>query len=126
MYSEKMVKKLNHLKTAIKTASNKGGVRMAVEMTDINQALSEYLEALNEGYQKLAEEESEAEDEEEAQRATYALLRTHLQVDVPDAFQYNLSDKLVRERKRMNGNETLPDQITQSFCSYWRGVVWYL
>ena len=126
MYSGKMVKKLTELKAAIKAAANKGGVRMAVEMADINQALSEFLEALNEDYQKQAEEESEAEDEEEAQRATYALLRTHLQVDVPDAFQYNLSDKPVRERKRMNRSETLGNQITESFCSYWRGVVWYL
>ena len=73
MYSEKMVKKLNHLKAAIKAAANKGGVRMAVEMADINQALNEFLEALNEEYQKQAEEESEAEDEEEARRATYDL-----------------------------------------------------
>ena len=73
MYSEKMVKKLNHLKAAIKTASNKGGVRMAGEMADINQALSEFLDALNEDFEKQAEEEREAADEEEARRATYDL-----------------------------------------------------
>jgi len=73
LYSEKMVKKLTELKAAIKTATNKGGVRMAVEMADIHQALSEFLEALNEDYQKQAEEEREAEDEEEARRATYDL-----------------------------------------------------
>ena len=73
MNSEKMAEKLNHLKAAIKTATNKGGVRMAVEMADINQALSEFLEALNEDDQKQAEEEREAEDEEEARRATYDL-----------------------------------------------------
>ena len=73
MYSEKMGQKLNRLKAMIKKATNKGGVRMAVEMADINQALSEFLDALNEDFQKQAEEESEAEDEEESRRATYDL-----------------------------------------------------
>ena len=73
MYSKKMLKKLTELKAAIKAATNKGGVRMAVEMADIHQALNGFLEALNEEYQKQAEEEREAEDEEEARRATYDL-----------------------------------------------------
>ena len=73
MYSGKMVKKLTELKAAIKAAANKGGVRMAVEVADINQALSEFLDALNEDFQKQAEEERETEDEEEARRATYDL-----------------------------------------------------
>ena len=73
MYSGKMVKKLTELKAAIKAATTKGGVRMAVEMADIHQALNEFLEALNEDDQKQAEEEQEAKDEEEARRATYDL-----------------------------------------------------
>ena len=73
MYSGKMVKKLTELKAAIKAATTKGGVRMAVEMSDIHQALNEFLEALNEEYQRQAEEEREAEEEEWAARATYDL-----------------------------------------------------
>ena len=73
MYSEKMDQKLKRLKAMIKKATNKGGVRMAVEMADINQALNDFLDALNEDVQKRAEEEREAADEEEARRATYDL-----------------------------------------------------
>ena len=73
MYSEKMDQKLKRLKSMIKKATNKGGVKMAVEMADINQALNDFLDALNEDFEKQAEEEREAADEEEARRATYDL-----------------------------------------------------
>ena len=65
MYSEKMDLKLKRLKSMIKKATNKGGVKIAVEMADINQALKDFLDALNEDFEKRAEEEREAADEEE-------------------------------------------------------------
>ena len=39
MYSKKMDQKLKRLKAMIKKTTNKGGVKLAVEMAEINQAL---------------------------------------------------------------------------------------
>lgn len=73
-----MAKELDGLKKAIKKATNKGGVKMALEMSDINEALGKFLDAVGEvmkGYEAVAQAEA---DEEEIARLNYDLYHRRL------------------------------------------------
>ena len=78
MGMDRMAKELDGLKKAIKKATNKGGVKMALEMSDINEALGKFLDAVGEvmkGYEAVAQAEA---DEEEIARLNYDLYHRRL------------------------------------------------
>ena len=57
MSMDRMAKELDGLKKALKKATNKGGVKMALEMSDTNEALGKFLDAVEEvmkGYEAVA------------------------------------------------------------------------
>ena len=78
MGMDRMAKELDGLKKAIKKATNKGGVKMALEMSDINEALGKFLDAVGEvfnAYEAVAQAEA---DEEELARLNYDLYHRRL------------------------------------------------
>ena len=78
MGMDRMAKELDGLKKAIKKATNKGGVKMALEMSDINEALGKFLDAVGEvfnAYEAVAQAEA---DEKEIARLNYDLYHRRL------------------------------------------------
>jgi len=75
---DRMAKEHDVLKKALKKARNKGGVRMALELADVDDALWNFLDAVGEvirGYEAVAKEEA---DEEAVARMNYDLYHRRL------------------------------------------------
>lgn len=78
MGMDRMAKELDGLKKALKRATNKGGIKMTLELADVDQALRSFLDAVEEvmkGYEAVAQAEA---DEEEIARLNYDLYHRRL------------------------------------------------
>ena len=78
MNLDRMAKEHDVLKKALKKAKNKGGVRLALELADVDDALRNFLDAVGEvirGYEAVAKEEA---DEEAVARMNYDLYHRRL------------------------------------------------
>ena len=78
MASEEMDRALTRVKNAIKKLSAKGGVKMASEVWDVNEALAAYQGAVEEVLKRYEDVAQEAADEEALARLNYDLAHRRL------------------------------------------------
>ena len=79
MASEEMDRELTRVKNAIKKLSAKGGVKIASEVWDVNEALAAYQAAVEEVLKRYEDVAQEAADEEALARLNYDLAHRRLE-----------------------------------------------